>query len=162
MRYINSFCFALLFVIPSFGQTFSMLELIKMSKMNPESFDTYVSKKGFVFTGEVNSNNFDGIQYALEYNPDYKTAMKFITLYSRYNNSYFGINYQTLSNSDYVKIKEQIKTLGFKFKESRSYSDQNEKPFNCFVYSKYRSAGEIIIYSSVDNYQITYTEGFKF
>jgi hypothetical protein len=130
--------------------------------MNPESFDTYASKKGFVFTGEVNNENFDGIQYALEYNPDNKTAMKFVTLYSRYNNAYYAINYQTLSNSDYIKIKEQIKLLGFRFKESRSYADQNEKPFNCFVYGKNKSAGEIIIYTSLDNYQITYTEGFKF
>lgn len=139
-----------------------MSKLINISKMNPESFDTFGSKRGFVYTGEFTSENFDGIQYALNYNPDTKTALKFITLYSRYNNSYYSINFQTLSNSEYVKIKDQIKVLGFKFKESRKYSNQGKIPYNCFVYGKDKSPGEIFLYTSSDNYQIKYSEGFRF
>ena len=40
----------------SFGQSFSLPDLIKMAKMDKDSFDTYVSSKKFVFLREINQD----------------------------------------------------------------------------------------------------------
>ena len=136
-----------------------MLELMKMSKMNPESFDTFVSSKGFVFIGDVNDTNYEGVQYAIDYNPDDKKALKFVTLFSRHYNHRFGLNYQTLSNTEYVNLKNQIKGLGFKYLYSESYSI-DEMPHKSFTYGSGKSLLTFI--TSLNKYQITYTEGLKF
>jgi hypothetical protein len=52
MKYFKTILiiFSLFFIcFYSFGQSFSLPELIKMSKMNVDDLDTYVSSKGFIF-----------------------------------------------------------------------------------------------------------------
>jgi competence protein ComGF len=49
MRTLYTFLFVLVFTTISIGQSFTLPELIKMSKMNVDDFDTYVTAKGFVF-----------------------------------------------------------------------------------------------------------------
>lgn len=98
-----------------FGQSFSLPELVRMSKMNVESFDSYVTSRGYVFLEQEKDEYVEGVNYGL--NPDTSDksrATKFITLHSIYYNFKYHIYYQTSNKSEYVRIKEQIKSLGFK------------------------------------------------
>ena len=149
-----TFLFVVFFAITSFGQSFSMSELIRMSNMNNDSFDTYVSSKGYVFIEEKNNKNNLGNTYAL--NPTYGstvTSEKFISLYSRYHNYLKAVTYQTIDTKEYVRIKSQVKALGFKLiKSSPETFDGYSSMMN--VYRKGKA--EITLFAD-KSYEITYT-----
>ena len=142
----------------SFGQSFSLTDLIKMSKMNVDDFDTYVTAKGYAFHEEIDETNRQGVGYA--YNLDSYTlkATKFIELYQRhYNNRYF-IYYQTLDKKEYLNIKNQIKALGFTLKDTSVFKSDNGKVSNNFVYRKGKA--EIDIYARYNSFEINYGVDF--
>jgi hypothetical protein len=145
----------------SFGQSFSLSELIKMSKMDVEGFDTYVTSKGFVFLHDNNDENVTGVTYGL--NPSRSangTADKYITLYSKYFEEFKNcIVYQSTqfqNKTEYSKIKSQIKLLGFIFIESKVVPDLNGAndgiSFNKFVYRKGKS--EVALYGTSSGFEL--------
>jgi hypothetical protein len=143
----------------SFGQSFSLSELIKMSKMDVEGFDTFVSIKGFVFSREDTEDGHKGVTYIL--NPDKfdkSKAEKFITLYSPFQyrfNRKLGISYSTVKKIEYLNIKNQIKNLQFQFVENKIITQPSGVSANYFLYRK--GLEEISIFASNDNsYEINY------
>ena len=94
MKPFYAFCFVLSIVNISNGQTFTLPELIKLSKMYTDDFDTYVTSKGFAFLEEKNNEHRNGVTYALNINDlDKSKASKFITLYQRYFNKKYSLYY---------------------------------------------------------------------
>jgi hypothetical protein len=146
----------------SFGQSFSLPELINMSKMDVDSFDTYVTSKQFVFLRDKNDDNVTGVTYAL--NPSNSgdgRANKYITLYSKYFEYKYEITYQsTISTSkiEYSKLKSQIKSLGFNLIKSEVVPDRygvnDGIGFNKFEYRKGKS--EISLFNTTTGFEINY------
>lgn len=137
-----------------FGQSFSMPELIKMSKMDTDSFDTFVISKGFEFVGGVEVNKTNGVKYGFMLNEiDSKKALKWVTLFAVINK--YSINYQTSDKSEYLNIKNQIKQLGFKLVTSDVLNDEDSgSSHNYFMYKK---GGSIVaILNRGNNFEISY------
>ena len=85
MRLFYTFLFVVFLVTTSFGQSFSLPDLIKMAKMDKDSFDTYVSSKKFVFLREINQDKIIGVTYGLNASSSGDgSAEKYITLYSKF------------------------------------------------------------------------------
>jgi hypothetical protein len=123
------------------AQSFSLPDLIKMAKMDEDSFDTFVSSKGFVYSDSDKNESVVSITYALFPNPNVvDKAKKFITFYSKYIDKtgvdfkYF-VTYQTSDNSEFIKIKNQSKIQGFKFRGSNSLGDNTI----LFTYDKWKT-----------------------
>ena len=142
----------------SIGQSFSLPELIRMSKMSVDDFDTYVTSRGFVFKDADKEDHKDGVNYALNLNISNSKASKFIALYQRFFNYRYKISLQTLDKVEYINIKNQIKTLGFKLYDSGIFTSDAGEVSNRFNYSKGKS--EISIYASATSFEINY--GVKF
>ncbi len=126
MRHLYAFLFIIFFTTISNGQSFSLPELIKMSKLSLDDFDTYVTSKGFVFEGADKEDNFERVNYALNLNFSNSKALKFITLYKRFIGARYFISYQTLDKIEYLKIKNQLKALGFILQDSRIFTNKEE------------------------------------
>jgi hypothetical protein len=126
-----------------------------MAEMDDDTFDTFVSSRKFVFLKEISDTHINGIQYAFKPNKSViGRANKFITLYSRFFGKLWNISFQTLDNSDYLKIKNQIRPLGFKFIESKVEKNEDGDEYNYFKYKKGKSTLELFV--SVDTYEISY------
>lgn len=163
MRLLYTLLFVIIFISTSIGQTFTLPELIKMSKMDVDDFDTYVTSKGYVFHDEVDNDEMQSVGYALDVNEnDYSKANKFITLYQRYsvyNFKYrYYVNYQTLDKKEYVKIKNQIKALGYILKDSLVLTDHDGTVSQHFEYKKGKS--NISIFANYKSYEIAYSVNF--
>lgn len=154
MRLLFAFSFVLFFTTTSLGQSFTLPELIKMSKMNVDDFDTYVTSKGFVFEGADNEDQTEGVSYALNLNISNSKASKFIGLYERHYDDKYYIHFQTIDKNEYINIKNQIKTLGFKLKNSRIFTTDEGKVVNRFLYIKGKS--EITIYVDGKSFEVNY------
>ena len=99
MKYFKTtlILFSLLFNYSySFGQSFSLSELIKMSKMDSDGFDTFVASKGYSFQRETIHTDISGLTYSYKPSINDERAEKFITLFSKYLDKKYRIDYQTL------------------------------------------------------------------
>lgn len=155
MRLIYTFLLVAFLAITSFGQSFSMSELIRMSTMNVDNFDTYVTSKGYVFHKSIDEPRRTYVGYAFNLDYDNSTASNFIKLYQKYYEYRYSISYQTIDKKEYTNIKNQLKALGFKLKDTSVFKSKDGTVSNNFVYRKGKA--EIEIYSSYDSYEINYT-----
>jgi hypothetical protein len=140
------------------SQSFNLAELINMTKMNIDNFDTYVSNKGFKFMEIKEADNIKGIVYAYNQSEYSKKADKFITLYYKYfgeNNK--NVTFQTGKTIDYLNIKNQIKQLQFNFKKTEIHEGAT-----FLIYTKGNYELSLISFQSDDglkstNYEISLT-----
>ena len=139
MKFLNIIVFFVSFAFNSAGQSFSLPELIKMEKMDLEIFDTYVTSKGYVFFNKGKYKN--SVHYALNVNGD--KASKFIA------KDVNLITFQTSVKSEYLKIKNQLKSNGFKFNKSEVENNSVK-----FIYKKGVTA--IVIYAGTKSFEVTY------
>jgi tRNA G10 N-methylase Trm11 len=154
MKLFYTLLFVFLLCFESFCQSFSLPELMKMSKMNLDDFDTYVSSKGFVFFEGQEDEDVKGVTYAYDLSKiDNTKASKWINLFQKYYHYRYSIDYRTTSKSEYIKIKDQIKQLGFKLTVSEVYKDKDGKSSNHFEYRKGKSKVSIFADSG---YEISY------
>lgn len=159
--FLKFFLIVLFFSTNTFGQNFSMPELIKMSKMDTDTFDTYVTSRGFVFFEEENKKNVEGVSYALNISRiDKSKASKFITLYQIYYDSRYSISYQTSNRQEYLNIKSQIKNLGFRLENSKVFNGEikNGSSANHFEYKKGKAT--IDLYAGSTNFEIDFELNF--
>ena len=104
------------------SQSFSLTELINMTKMDIDNFDTYVSNKGYKFLEVNDTEHQKGNTYAFEQSSYSKKAAKFISFYYEYfGGTNKNVTVQTTMTAEYLKIKNQIKPSGFKFKETKTF-----------------------------------------
>jgi hypothetical protein len=155
MRLLHTFSFVLFFTITSIGQSFTLQELIKMSKMDVDNFDTYVTAKGYVFFNNIDETEDKGVRYVFDLNDEKSEAQKLITLYNKYGDkTEYAINYVTGDNKEYVAIKNQIKLLGFKLYQNKVSKDENGSVYNTFFYGKGHQA--IYISAYLKRFEIQY------
>lgn len=158
MKFIFSFFLSVFISFSSIGQTFSLQELIKLSKMNTDSFDTYVTSKGFVFKDSKKEDDLEKFTYALNLNLTNLKASKFISLLKNFMILDIKFPLQTYDKNEYVKIKNQIKTLGFKLIDTAIFTSDDGEVSNRFEYSNGKSI--ISIYASSISFEVNF--GVKF
>jgi hypothetical protein len=160
MRILFALSFVLFFVTSSIGQSFSLPELIKMSRMDTDNFDTYVSSKGFTYLKNKTDNRIVGVTYGLNSNQDGNgRADKYISLFTEYYDYKYAITYQSSLQSsfkkEYFNIKNQIKSMGFKLVDTGTTTGDNDLKFSRFVYRKGKA--EVDLFTSLSGFEISYT-----
>lgn len=126
-----------------------------MSKMDNDTFDTYVTSRGFKFFNDTNEDQLVGVTYALNRDRiEESKASKFITLYQLYYDRKYSITYQTMNMKDYLQIKKEIKVLGFGLVDSEIFKDNNGASSNHFQYRKGKS--RIDLYATPTSYEINF------
>jgi hypothetical protein len=152
MKSILIFFLVLSSFFNSIGQSVSLPDIIKISKLDSESLDTYLTSKGFGFVGSKKNDDVDGLEYAYDYKNN--EANKFITVYNRFFDTKFCVNFQTLDRQEYLKIKNQIKVLGFELYSSKVVDGSKQM----FRYRKGKN--EISVFSNIDLFEINFIENY--
>jgi hypothetical protein len=111
-----------------FSQSFKISELVKIIDYPQDELDTYLNQKGFKYYETINDGYSEGIVYVFYSNGGRyayltKQHLKFIDK--------ILISFQTPSNSEYLKIKSELKTLGYKYVNST-----NSETSICLKYVK--------------------------
>jgi hypothetical protein len=102
---------ALVWSLTGFSQSFTLNELIKLSKYDDDEFDTYITKKGYVF----NEGKADDFYITSDYTflVDGYTKYFISKNKSKTKDIYSFISFQTPSSKTYLSIKEELKSNGF-------------------------------------------------
>ncbi len=102
----------------SFGQSFTISELININNYQLDDFDTYITQKGYQYYKNNNTDFAESTSYVYYINGKKKA---YITKYKYKQYNKKMVSFQTDNNSTYLKIKSELKTIGFKFINSESY-----------------------------------------
>lgn len=149
MKLIITIAIFFLGIFSSFSQSLTLSEISKMSQMNLDSFDSYVSSKGYVFT---NKDKIDGESFY-----QYGNKEKYELEYKRVVMKVLGktqiISFSTMFREDYVNIKNEINDLGYVYE---GIEDSDNKTSNTL---KYRNGNRLLKISSESNmFHITLIE----
>jgi hypothetical protein len=139
----------ILITTPIFGQDFSLAELIKINNYKLDDFDTYVTQKGYRYYENKNTDFSDATSYVYSINGVKKS---YITKFFRKTQPKEMVSFQTGKNTIYLKIKAELKSLGFKFINTGTYEGD--------TYFEYKKENiEISLTSSVqkNNYGVELT-----
>ncbi len=103
------------------AQTFTLTELVDLTTMDVDQFDTYATNKGFRYLESQDEEQIKGYRYCYNQSKTSNWAEKYISLYLiDYETPSRLITYQTSKSNDYLKIKNQVKQYGFKFVEAKN------------------------------------------
>jgi hypothetical protein len=105
-------------VFASFGQQLAALDVVEVSYVTRQKFDSYISKKGFAFNGasyktDTIARDFDyiGLKKSKEKDSANSNVLRSVT--SLATTQAFCVNYRTTSAKECNKIKTDIKKEGF-------------------------------------------------
>lgn len=105
------FLVTLLISVTGFSQSFSLNELIKISKYNEDNFDTYVTNKGYIFDKVDDKKYTSSKSYTFLVNGYKKYYVSQVVDKSMtYDN---WITFQTSNIKTYLSIKNELKTSGY-------------------------------------------------
>ena len=113
----------LLLFIPlvAIGQSISVSNILKVAKMDRESFEIYAMDKGFVFNSFEEDENFKGLSMSKgEYGSE-----EYLTNYSKFYFYKHATNYQTANTKRLSSIYKELKTLGFKLVDSKGLENHS-------------------------------------
>jgi hypothetical protein len=120
MKKIILIKYLLLFSSICFSQSLTVSELIKINNYHQDDFDTYLTKKGFLYyKNEV--NDFSDATFYVYYLNGIEVA--FVTKYYYKKMAKETVSYEIGNNSVYLKIKSELKTLGFKYINSNTLDE---------------------------------------
>jgi hypothetical protein len=100
------------------GQEFSLAELIKINNYKMDDFDTYVTQKGYRYYENKNKEFSSATSYVYSINGVKKS---YITKFFRKTQPTEMISFQTGESTTYLKIKAELKSLGFKLINTGTY-----------------------------------------
>ena len=92
----------------SFSQIFTLDELVNISNMNTDEFDSFVISKGYEFFKTETDDYSENIIYAHNLKSN-NIAPSYISKYMFKKNPNTMVSYQTLEKEVYISIKKQIK-----------------------------------------------------
>jgi hypothetical protein len=122
------------------GQNFNLSELIKINNLHLDDFDTYVIKKRYSFYENKNNDFASKTSYVFMKNG---VKYSYISKYYYKTKPEESISFQTGDNSIYLKVKADLKILGYKF--------INTETFNGATYFFYKKGNiEVSLISSYD------------
>ena len=103
------------------GQSISVSNILKVAKMDRESFEIYAMDKGFVFNEFEEDEDFKGLRmFKGEYGSE-----EYLTNYSKYFWYKHSANYQTANTKRLSSIYKELKTLGFKLVDSKGLENDS-------------------------------------
>lgn len=126
--------FTFFFVSITYGQTFTVTELITINYKNYDDFDTYVTKKGYEYSITDNDALSENRSYSFKrggFDNKAEYWIKYFKYYDGKTDSKTNVSWQTSKRTDYINIKNQIKSLGFKFIETKK-----DETTICIIYRK--------------------------
>jgi hypothetical protein len=109
---------ALLISFSGFSQSFTLNELIKLSKVSDSYFDTYVTKKGFIYNDRGDEEQTTYTEYAFQTKSN---TTRFITKIDYKFINKTMITFRTQDANTYLSTKENLKKLGFSFIRKGDY-----------------------------------------
>lgn len=113
---IISIC--LIFTTSIYGQNYTLSELIKINNYVLDEFDTYVTQKGYKYYKSDSTEFSESTSYAYTVNGINKS---YISKYYRKLVNNEMVDFQTSDNTIYLKIKSELKMLGFKFVKTGTF-----------------------------------------
>lgn len=125
----------------AYSQNFTVSELIKINNYDLDSFDTYVTEKGYKYYKNEDSEYALSSSYAFSVKG---SAEAFISTFQYKLKNKKMVSFQTFNSKTYLLLKAEIKNLGFKYVNIETY---NGKTF--LNYSKGNI--EITLASSTQN-----------
>lgn len=137
MRFVLFISLGFLLGCDVFGQSFSLDQLIKMSSMDIDQFDTFVSLNGYKFSYKKDDTNVTKFFY--EYPKNENTILiggEMVVFYANNSKNKRAISYVTHNSKEYVKLKNRVKILGFKLDDTETVKLPNGLFSNIFNYSK--------------------------
>ncbi len=100
----------------SFSQSFTLNELLSLSKLSEDDFDTKVNLKGYEYYTYINDDYCKSKSYSYAKSINAETASYYITYRKCVNFIYkYGVSWQTLNQKDYLNIKVVLKAHGFNY-----------------------------------------------
>lgn len=109
-----------LFTTISIAQNFTLSELIKINNYNLNDFDTYVTQRGYKYYENESTEFSDRTTYAYSVNGINKL---YISKYFRKLVKNEMVSFQTSNNATYLKIKLELKKLGFKLVKTGTFEN---------------------------------------
>lgn len=107
-----------LFTASIFAQNFTLSELIKINNYTLDDFDTYVTQRGYKYYESKNTDYSESTSYSYTINGIRKS---YISKFYRKLVDNEMVSFQTMNNAIYLKIKSELKTLGFKLIKTGTY-----------------------------------------
>ena len=126
---------ALLISFTGFSQSFTLNELLKLSKSSDDSFDIYVTKKGYESSGAIVKDTVSSVRYTFLKKAQEKFYITRIKEKRRDNN---WISFETSSVKNYLAIKESLVNAG--------YALYDKHISNGFNFSEYKKGRDCIIF----------------
>ena len=128
------FGFMFLISISGFTQSFTISELAKISKYSADDFDTYVTKKGYIYHSETDGDFSRGTSYTFLVD-GLKTyyVSNFLDKVGKYA---FWVSFQTPDTKNYLSIKEELKNYGYKLFDNGTMDGSN--------YFKYKKGNNMV------------------
>ena len=117
-----------LFTPSIFGQNYTLSELIKINNYTLDDFDTFVTQKGYKYYESKSIDYSDCTSYVYTVNGIRKS---YISKFYRKLVDNEMVSFQTPNNTIYLKIKSELKTLGFKLIKTGTFEGDT-----CFDYKK--------------------------
>ena len=126
----------------------SVSQLIKMGKMDMESFEIYAIEQGYTFNKVIDSEVEEGLRF-LKYD-EYTGITRYISKYSKWYSAISNISYNAHdNNSELSKIYRDLKELGFKLEETE-YNKYGADLIKTYV----KGEAEIRVFVTKENFQI--------
>ena len=136
----------------TFSQNINANELISISNMSLEKFDSFINSKNYKYFRNVSDNSSSGIRYRYLSNG----TKRYCSL-NKYEDDISIGTYQAFSNKDYVNLKGQIKNLGYKLTEQGEFQGA---PY--FEFRKGDNSFTIYLFTidGINSYEISYSKNY--
>lgn len=136
MRLILTLLFVVFCSINSIGQSISISEMEKMSKMDADNFDSFIISKGYEFTARTKESNYTILTYDFSHNIDENRTRTITVGVGVPVLKNLSVSYETYDKDEYLKLKEEIIKLGYKSFDLESLHDHDGKGGVSFHYIK--------------------------
>ena len=112
----------------AYCQKFTLAELISMTKMSFDDFDTYATNKKYIYLKAESEEIFKSTSYA--FNPTNDKAKFFIAKYEYFIIPKAAVSYQFASSEYYTSIKNELIKAGFKLLSEKEKDGEKNFKYN--------------------------------
>ena len=149
--------FVLLFSFTVFGQI-SVGDLIKIAKMNSESFEIFMLENGYRFEASVDDEDVQGLRYFKS--DGYNGSDRSVTHYTKFYSDKFSADYMTAYTSEeLLGVYKELKVLGFELSvRERSLGEVDRARTYLKISNSTREEVLVLVYSDWISISYSYSE----
>lgn len=128
------------------SQNLTLNDMVKVIKMNEDESDSYLLNKGYTFYKKYDNEDYNFIMYCtnLKITNGQAACDKTVSLSKRIEGGQKSIGFGTPISKEYLNIKNQLKLLGFVYKETK-YLNENT------IEMQYKSSSYTLYLTSYHN-----------